>query len=117
MSWQKCDNQGMDYCGVSFKKTKRIPIYDRNECSSYGYRMIYDSKTDKYYDKETGQEVQTTDDLPCKKCGLKAIPVQTDVGFGIDACFGGMIDGVHAACCGHGNDDHAYVCLIPGWRL
>lgn len=53
---------------------------------------------------------------PCAKCKKLPIPISTDTGTGIDACFGGLVDGVHAACCGHGVSP-GYVSLMDGWRL
>jgi hypothetical protein len=53
----------------------------------------------------------------CPKCGEPPIEAEVETGNGIDACFGGFIDGVNAACCGHGKDEDAYVMLMRGWRL
>ena len=48
---------------------------------------------------------------PCIKCGRKAIPYKSCMGYGIDACWG-KLPGVIASCCGHGLEgDQAYVML------
>lgn len=48
---------------------------------------------------------------PCIKCGKPAIPYKSNMGYGLDACWG-KLPGVIAACCGHGlNNIEAYVKL------
>lgn len=45
--------------------------------------------------------------MPCGNCGKR----RTDEGH--DACLGTLI-GVMNACCGHGNEDEAYIQFLDG---
>jgi hypothetical protein len=50
----------------------------------------------------------TEESRACKKCSLYPIFLDADTGQGADACLG-VIEGVKAACCGHGIDEDSYI--------
>lgn len=82
-----------------------------------GHEVYFDEVNNKIKYLDTDEIRNESTLRPCPKCNKLPIISNTDTGSCIDACFGGMIDGVQAACCGHGFEENAYVGLLPGWRL
>jgi hypothetical protein len=58
-----------------------------------------------------GVTVSAEPDRPCAHCGLSNTPE------GHDGCLGILRGGVTNACCGHGNDQEAYIQFVDGQRL
>lgn len=53
---------------------------------------------------------------PCLRCGRMPLPIASETGWGVDACVG-VLPGVKAACCGHGDEELAYVLFDDGTGL
>ncbi len=66
---------------------------------------VTDDNSDLFY-VDTGK--LATGERPCGSCGLVA-----DEGYVPDPCIG-MIPGVRAACCGHGDPSQAYIWWASG---
>jgi hypothetical protein len=91
-------------------RARGYPIYD----DGVDFRFVDNNELAMDLKGESGSRGCSRE---CFKCGEKPIMVDSKTGFGVDSCFGGLIDGVQAACCGHGFDAHSYVALMQGWRL
>ena len=57
----------------------------------------------------------TNDTGPCRACGLRPDPElqRVPLGGAPDPCLG-LLDGCFQACCGHGLESAAYVCIAEG---
>lgn len=73
-----------------------------------GHEIYYDDEKEEWLYSDNNSSAKI--DRPCKRCGVKATI------FGHDACLKDLTDciGIVSACCGHGNDDLAYISLKDG---
>lgn len=76
----------------------------------HGHDIQWDEGREEWLFTDTGEPtVETWRDRPCGHCGMHATPE------GHDGCLGTLPEHiVRNACCGHGNDDEAYVQFWDG---
>lgn len=65
-----------------------------------GHKIYYNGSDWRYVDNNEPM----VRNRPCKKCGLKPLELDSEMGNNVDACLG-VLEGVISACCGHGVED------------
>ncbi|MBC8552158.1 MAG: hypothetical protein H8D23_21205 [Candidatus Brocadiales bacterium] len=68
-----------------------------------------------YFEDDNSLYTPGSDDKPCTHCGKKPIELKTPVGNGADACWG-ILPGVWASCCGHGDIQKSYISFGTGYQ-
>ena len=76
-----------------------------------GHETIYDRDKDKWFYSDNGLPADI--ERPCKRCNYFALTT------GEDHCLKELsgCEGISNACCGHGNDENAYILLKDGRRF
>ena len=76
-----------------------------------GYEVYYDEEKEEWLYSDDNSSVCI--DRPCRKCGRKA------TGLGHDNCMQNLSNCTYivSACCGHGNDENAYILLKDGRKF